>query len=164
VNPYFPSFPEVFRGCLKLNEKLLCSKIHFISLNYWYHCMCMREIFKAWVQTDSLTADILTHELFLSYLAAQANGILYWPKRWHVCLAAFSTFWAVCGDVGEDIVNTKSKLLSCVCSNVVNKRGRPCWHQKSWCTAQRSVWCHSATLSPHGPPRRYLHVGWSLKR
>lgn len=34
--------------------------------------------------------------IFLSYLAAQANGILYWAKRWHVCLAAFSTFWAVC--------------------------------------------------------------------
>lgn len=33
---------------------------------------------------------------FLSYLAAHANGILYWAKRWHVCLAAFSTFWAVC--------------------------------------------------------------------
>lgn len=28
------------------------------------------------------------------YLAAHANGILYWPSLWHACLAFFSTFWA----------------------------------------------------------------------
>lgn len=33
----------------------------------------------------------------MPYLAAQAKGILYWPSRWHVCLAVFSTFWTVCG-------------------------------------------------------------------
>lgn len=33
----------------------------------------------------------------MTYLAAQAKGILYCPSRWHVCLAAFSTFGTVCG-------------------------------------------------------------------
>lgn len=44
------------------------------------------------------------------------------------------------------------------------KVGWPCWCRRTWCTALHSVWCRSVTLSPHGPPGRYLREGWSLKR
>lgn len=83
--------------------------INFYPLRYhpWQYLWCIRVgLVQRWIQTDLLLGNILTHWLFLSYLAAQANGILYWPKRWHVCLAALSTFWAVCGD--RQTKNTKS--------------------------------------------------------
>lgn len=119
--------------------------------------------------------DILTQWLFLSYLAAQANGILYWAKRWHVCLAAFSTFWAVCRHKAKQHTksirreqNTKTTFIRWPASRlqsatILRMRG-PCLYQTSWCTARRCAWCHSAALSLYGPPGRYLHEGWSLRR
>lgn len=50
-----------------------------------------------------------------------------------------------------------------VCVPILCVRG-PCLYQRSWCTARRSAWCHSATPSRCGPPGRYLHEGWSLRR
>lgn len=118
-------------------------------------------------------------EYILSYLAAQANGILYWPKRWHVCLAVLSTFWAVCRDSQtkktkktptKSIRNTKDKkpvpaFVVCTSFNGWKSKGTvPCLCRRSWYMAQSSVWCHSVTPSLHEPPRRYLHGGSSRRK
>lgn len=73
----------------------------------------------AWVRADGSASRSNTHTHTphrptthpnpLPYLAAQAKGILYWPRRWQVCLAAFSTFWAVWGNMGGD-VNTEQRV------------------------------------------------------
>lgn len=48
-------------------------------------------------------------------MAAQANGILYWPRRWQVCLAAFKTFWAVCKYKGRQTPLCRTPLSHCLC-------------------------------------------------
>lgn len=57
----------------------------------------------------------------------------------------------------------RSLLFACLWM-AIREHCAPCWCQRSWCTARRSVWCRSAAPSPHGPPGRCLHEGWSLKR
>lgn len=51
-----------------------------------------------------------------------------------------------------------------VCVFEWGEKQKPCWCQRSWCTARHSAWCRFVTPSLRGPPGRYRHGGWSLKR
>lgn len=66
------------------------------------------------LQHSSLTPVTQT---FPPYFAAQANGILYLPRRWHVCLAALRTF---CADCRKPQNLLKSKIFLSV--NATNRK------------------------------------------
>lgn len=109
-----PAWKHVTRDYKKyspLFERCCSYKSEWIIFNH--HIMLISSNAFVWSRSKDedkkilLQGNILTHELFVSYLAAQANGILYWPKRWHVCLAALSTFWAVCGDTAANNQRTQ---------------------------------------------------------